>query len=285
MGALLERMARWIRGSKIQPVDQFVDRPGARIAFNVEDGETEGTPVVITHSFLASRGLEDSIGIFDWTPVRNRGKRLIRFDARGHGASSGEPGVEPYRWRALAEDLLAVADAAAPDHRAVDAIGESTGCGTLLWAVTKEPERFRRLVLVIPPTIRETRAEQSGIYQATADLIELRGPEAWSRVVDNFPPVPLLDAGGWARAREVPVSTDLLPSVLRGAAASDLPPEEALRALPQETLVLAWTTDPNHPTSSAEYFGEMIPRSRVHIASDPDDVRQWGEMVAEFLAG
>lgn len=263
----------------------FVDRPGARIAYAVTGADSGLPAVLVTHSFLASRQLEDELGIFDWSPVTTLGKRLIRFDARGHGESSGGTDEAEYRWPALAEDLLAVADTVSTDADPVDAIAESTGCGTVLWAVTRQPERFRRLVLVIPPTVREERSEQGEVYRASASLIELRGAEAWARLVDHFPPVPLLDRGGWSRARRIPVPLDLLPSVLRGAAASDLPAESALAALPHETLVLAWTTDVNHPVSSAEYLVNVLPNARLVVADDPDQVRGWGALAAEHLAG
>jgi pimeloyl-ACP methyl ester carboxylesterase len=264
-------------------VDEYLERPQARLAYNV-DGDGDGTPVVVAHSFLASRQLEDTLGIFDWRPVRAVGHRLIRFDSRGHGESSGRADEQDYRWPALADDLLAVLDAAEPTGAPVDAIGESTGCGSLLWAVVRAPERFRRLVLVIPPTIGDERQEQAQIYLAGASLIELRGAEAWSRLVDNFPPVPLLDQGGWARARSVPVSLELLPSVLRGAAASDMPADEVLATVQQPTLVLAWRSDPNHPDASATHLADVLPHSEVEIAEQPDDVRGWGERVARFLA-
>ncbi|MGN6741775.1 MAG: alpha/beta fold hydrolase [Amnibacterium sp.] len=265
-------------------MDEYVDRPGARIAYSIDGGPGDGAAVLIANSFLASRHLEDTVGIFDWSPVTAVGKRLIRFDARGHGESSGGTDDDDYRWPALADDLLAVADAAATAAPR-DAIGASTGCGALLWAVSRRPERFRRLVLVIPPTVRDERVQQGELYRATASLVELRGAEAWSRLVDNFPPVPLLDRGGWARARQVPIDLGILPSVLRGAAASDLPADEVLAGIEQETLVLAWTTDKDHPVTSAEYLGRALPNARVVIADEPEHVRGWGALVREHLAG
>jgi pimeloyl-ACP methyl ester carboxylesterase len=265
-------------------VDAFLDRPNARIAYSVQGRLDGAKPVVIAHSFLASRELEDRIGIFDWSPAAGNGSALIRFDARGHGQSSGETAEEDYRWPALAQDLLAVLDAAAPGVSTVDAVAESTGCGTLLWAVSQAPERFGRLVLVIPPTVRDTRAEQGELYRATAGLVEFRGAEAWARLVDTFPSIPLLDAGGWARARQVPVDLSVLPAVLRGAAGSDLPPDEVLSGLQQPTLILGWTTDPSHPTASAELLARLLPNSTMEIASEPDEVRGWGARAAAFLA-
>jgi 3-oxoadipate enol-lactonase len=264
-------------------VDAYLDRPHARLAYQVDDVGA-GTPVLVAHSFLASRELEDTLGVFDWSPLRADDHPLIRFDARGHGASTGEAVEAHYQWPALADDLLAVMHHALPRTALVDGIGQSTGCGTLLWAVTREPQRFRRLVLVIPPTIRDQRREQAGLYTAAADLIKLRGPAAWERLVDAFPPVPLLDQGGWARARNVPVDIALLPSVLRGAASSDLPPDGAIAALAQETLILSWSSDPNHPVESAELLADLLPHSAHQHATHPDQVRHWGRQVTAFLA-
>ena len=39
------------------------------------------------------------------------------------------------------------------------------GVGTLLHAVTRQPERFRRLAPVIPPTAWAARAAQAGDYR------------------------------------------------------------------------------------------------------------------------
>jgi hypothetical protein len=80
------------------------------------------------------------------------------------------------------------------------------------------------------------------------------------------------------------VEIDLLPAVMRGAAASDLPPDDVLKGFQQETLILAWTTDVNHPTSSAEHLSRVLPNSSLEIATDPDQVRGWGDRVAAFLA-
>lgn len=264
-------------------MDEHVDRPGARIAYSITGRPSDAPPVLIVNSFMASRHLEETIGVFDWSALPAAGRLLIRFDARGHGESTGGTDEADYRWPELAGDLLAVADAAAASVT-LDAVGESTGCGSLLWAVAREPERFRRLVLVIPPTVRDERVQQGEIYRAAASLIELRGADAWSRLVDGFPPVPLLDRGGWARARRIPIAIDVLPSVLRGAAASDLPEEEVLAAMEHETLVLAWTTDQSHPTTSAEYLADVLPNARLEIADEPDQVRGWGELVREHLA-
>jgi 3-oxoadipate enol-lactonase len=263
-------------------MDEYLDRPGARIAWSGSGPSDAAHALVVTHALATSREWEDEAGILDWSPVADAGARLVRYDSRGHGASSGEPAPEHYRWPGLAQDLLALADAVSPE-RPVDAMGESTGCGTLLWAVLSAPQRFRRLVFVIPPTRGPARAEQAELYTAAAEMIEVLGIDSWRRLIAAAVPAPILQAGGWPRTTRVAVRDDLLPSVLRGAAASAFPDDDALRSIRHPALILAWDTDPSHPVETAEHLAQQLPNSALEIATTPDAVRGWGARAAAFL--
>ncbi|TQF08066.1 hypothetical protein E6W39_00515 [Kitasatospora acidiphila] len=81
------------------------------------------------------------------------------------------------------------------------------------------------------------------------------------------------------------MSQELMPTVLRAAAANDLPDPQALRQLPHPTLVLAWDTDPSHPVATAEALADLLPDAEVHISRDLADIRTGGARAAEFLAG
>jgi pimeloyl-ACP methyl ester carboxylesterase len=78
--------------------------------------------------------------------------RVIGMDARGHGDSSRPEGPDAYRWDAFAEDLLAVAEALAPEHggRVAVGLGHSFGGTSVLGAAARHPDLFERLVLVDP---------------------------------------------------------------------------------------------------------------------------------------
>jgi pimeloyl-ACP methyl ester carboxylesterase len=264
-------------------VDEYLERPQARIAFSRSGPDAAEHTLVVAHSLATSRSWEDEAGVFDWSPVLGAGHRLVRFDSRGHGESSGPEAEEQYRWPTLAEDLLGVSGAVSPDA-AVDGLGESTGCGVLLWAVLAAPERFRRLVLVIPPTMGAEREEQAELYRAAAELIELRGPEAWQRMLSAATPPEILQEGGWTRPTWIPVWDELVPAVLRGAATSVFPDEAALRSIRQPTLILTWGTDPSHPLSTAEHLAAQLPAGTLEVATTPDGVRAWGRRAAEFLS-
>jgi 3-oxoadipate enol-lactonase len=264
-------------------VDEYLERPQARIAYSSTTATAERT-LVVAHSLATSRRWEDEAGVFDWSPVADAGARLVRVDSRGHGESSGGATDEQYRWPALGEDLIAVTRAVSPADP-VDALGESTGCGVLVHAVLAAPERFRRLVLVVPPTTGAARAEQAELYRGAAELIDLRGPEAWQRLVTAAAPPEILQRGGWTRPSWIPIRDELVPSVLRGAAGSAFPEDDALRTIVQPTLVLAWGTDASHPVSSAEHLAALLPAATLEVASTPDEVRGWGRRAAAFLQG
>jgi len=74
-----------------------------------------------------------------------------------------------------------------------------------------------------------------------------------------------------------------MPSILRGAASSDLPRRDEVRAIVVPTLILAWTGDPAHPVSTAETLAELMVLSELHVARDLAGVRRWPQLVSDFL--
>jgi 3-oxoadipate enol-lactonase len=105
------------------------------------------------------------------------------------------------------------------------------------------------LVLVLAPTAYQTRAAQVAEYRAGADLVEREGIARYLERA-NTEPVPAILArfADQYHPRHA-VAERWLPAVLRGAAESDLPAPDAVRAVTAPTLQLAWDTDPGHPVS------------------------------------
>ncbi|HAM45630.1 MAG TPA: alpha/beta hydrolase, partial [Propionibacteriaceae bacterium] len=112
--------------------------------------------------------------------------RVLRYDARGHGESSGDDDPSSYTWPALAGDLLQILDELAPGE-SVHAVGTSMGTGTLLHAALRDPGRFASLTLVLPPTAWETRRAKSADYSANAELVQRDGIDAFVSASDNIP--------------------------------------------------------------------------------------------------
>ncbi|MGK2949245.1 MAG: alpha/beta fold hydrolase [Acidimicrobiales bacterium] len=239
-----------------------------------------GPAFVWGHGLTSSRASEDVGGLFDWTPVTERGRRVVRYDAAGHGEAGGPADPAAYAWPRLADDLLALMDGLGVER--ADAGGASMGCATTLHAEVQAPHRFDRLVLVIPPTAWETRAAQAGLYEASAAVVEQDGKAAWLALAEQQPRPAI-----FAELPPFPVTADipeeLLPSVLRGAATSDLPPPEAIAQLAQPALVLAWAGDPGHPESTAERLAELLPAAELQVATRIREVLGWPAQVADFL--
>ncbi|WIM98486.1 alpha/beta hydrolase [Actinoplanes oblitus] len=230
-----------------------------------------------SHGIFFSPRVEDRLGLLDWSRLAGT-RRIRRYHQRGHGLSPGEPDPELYTWPRLAGDLLALAG-----DEPVDWAGSSMGTGTLLWAAARQPERFRRLVLMIPPTVRDGRVASRQAYESGAAGVEAKGKNAWVAIMRGFPrPEIFADVPAWEFDADVP--EPLLPAVMRGAARTDLPGDEALRAITQPVLILAWETDPGHPVASAELLAKVLPDARLHVSATSADVRTWPDRIGEFLA-
>lgn len=246
--------------------------PGARIAWAFSD--ESGHPVVQLHGLTSSRSRDR---VLDLDLGRGlTGTRLLRYDARGHGHSTGRPVPEDYLWSTLAEDLLHLLEVWFPGEQ-VHGVGPSMGAGTLLHAAVREPERFSGFTLLLPPTAWETRAARAEEYRRAATFIERHGLDRLI-AADASAPQPPASVG---HPDSVPhVSAELLPSVYRGAALSDLPDPALIARLTQPTTVLAWTEDPGHPVSTAEALTSLMPHAALQIASTPEAVRRWPAVLA-----
>jgi pimeloyl-ACP methyl ester carboxylesterase len=244
-----------------------------------------GRPFFWGHGLMGSMAQEDGAELLDWDELAACG-RLVRFDARGHGRSEATLDPAGYRWSELARDLLALADACG-EERAVWG-GASMGCATALHAAVAAPERTDALVLVIPPTAWKTRPRQARIYRGMAKMVDALGlaPLRWmvqlgglARVPEPLAQMQRSFAESLRRADRRAVA-----AAMRGAAASDLPPPDALATCEVPALVLAWRGDPAHPVATAERLGELLPQADVRIADGLDDVRGWTGAIRSFLA-
>ena len=234
-----------------------------------------GHPVVQLHGLTSSRARDRVLNLDLGRGLS--GTRLLRYDARGHGRSTGRKVPEDYRWENLAEDLVRVLDRWFPGE-AVHGVGPSMGAATLLHAATIEPDRFAGLTLMVPPTAWETRPDQASIYRAAAALIEADGVEAFLAGTRGSTPPPATVA---APETWPDVADALLPSLLRGAALSDLPAPEDIARVDVPTTILAWVDDPGHPLSTAGRLAALLPHATLTVARTPGDVEAWPEVLRQ----
>ncbi len=245
------------------------------LAYDVDGAD--GPLVVQLHGLTSSRDRDRQLGL-DLSRAL-RGHRVLRYDARGHGESTGTPDPDTYRWDRLADDLLTLLDHVAPGE-AVHGVGPSMGTGTLLHAATRAPGRFASLTFVTPPTVGRTRRAQADTYRARADLVAREGIDAFLALDVDSPAVPAM---GHAPDTRPTVSEELLPAVLRGAAASDLPHRRLILRLQTPTLILAWTGDKTHPMTTANRLHKAIYRSRLEVARTPYGIVAWPGLFAEHV--
>jgi pimeloyl-ACP methyl ester carboxylesterase len=226
---------------------------------------------------------EDDLGLFDWSSAESVA-RVVRYDARGHGdCECAHFEDRAYRWSALVDDMLR-----APGPGPFVAGGASMGAATAIYAAARAPRRIQGLVLVIPPTAWEAKPAQAEAYQAAADLLERGGVPAYLKALQSSPE-PRILVEELPEAREIALrhvrrmDHKVMPSILRGAASSDLPSRDEVRSIVVPTLILAWTGDHAHPVSTAEALAELLVLSELHVASDLAGVRRWPDLVRDFL--
>jgi pimeloyl-ACP methyl ester carboxylesterase len=241
-----------------------------------------GTPFFWGHGFASSRAAESSGALLDFDTLAAR-HRVVRWDARGHGASGGTADPAEFRWDNLALDALALATALGVGRFVAG--GVSMGAAVALHAAVLDRDRVAGLVLVLPPTAYATRPAEAAEYRAGADLVEREGVEPYTDHVNAQPTPKILQAfaAGFRFSPAVPAAW--LPAALRGAAASDLPPAAAVAALDLPALILAWDTDAGHPLSTAERLAELLPDADLHVARRLREVSAWTGLVDGFLAG
>ncbi len=250
--------------------------PGALLDTEISD--EGGHPVVQLHGLTSSRSRDR---VLDLDLGRGlSGTRLLRYDARAHGHSTGRKQPEDYRWSSLAEDLLALLDEVFPGEK-VHGVGPSMGCGTLLHAAVKDPDRFSSFTLMVPPTAWETRAARADAYLAQADFVEKEGVEAFV-AAGRLIPRPPAQSGS---PETVPqITEELLPWVLRGAALANFPDRADVAGIAVPTTILGWTDDPAHPLSTAESLVQLMPDATLRVAATPAQLQTWPQVLARDVA-
>lgn len=245
---------------------------GTELAYDLRGS---GEPAVQLHGLTSSRRRDETLGL-DLT-AGAAGLRVLRYDARGHGLSGAGGGAAAYTWPELAADLLALLDDVFPG-RPVHGVGQSMGAATLLHAALADPGRFASLALVIPPTAWGWRVAQAAAYLESAEVVEREGGAALAAATREQPLPPAVDPDRPFTVPDVPDA--VLPTVFRGAAATDLPGERELGRIGVPVLVRAWTGDAAHPVGVAERLAELIPGAGLAVASTPAEVASWPGQIA-----
>jgi len=254
----------------------FVDRAGVRIYWR-SDGHPTAPPLLLSNSLGTDHAF--------WDPVMPRLAdyfNVIRMDTRGHGASDAPAG--PYSMEMLADDTLAVADAAGLQRFAF--AGVSMGGGIGMQLAIHHSARLTRLMLCntaasFPAEVFEQRiaAVTAGGMAAVADGVLQRFFTESFRRRDTS----VLATVRSTLLRLDPVGYIGCCSAVRGASF-----ERALGAISTPTLVLVGEHDQSTPPEKGRAIAEAIPNAQVaslpvaHLAH-PEQPAAFVDLAVPFL--
>lgn len=121
-----------------------VDGAGVRLHV-VEAGPADGPLVVLLHGFPEFwYGWRRQVG-----PFARAGWRVWAPDQRGYGRSDAPPEVAAYDVDRLADDVLALLDAAGAERAHV--VGHDWGALVAWWLAMRDPDRIERLAVLNVP--------------------------------------------------------------------------------------------------------------------------------------
>jgi 3-oxoadipate enol-lactonase len=249
------------------------------VTLHVEvDGE--GEPVmVLAHGLTNScRELAMLTGFVAGTKVR--------FCFRGHGHSSSP--LTGYRFADFARDVRAVADA----YHATIAVGTSLGAGAIANLVADDPDRFDKLVFLLPAGLDVPFQYKERLLQ-TAAMIEGRPPpEAMEAILSDPERVARYVAAPWMRDVDAQMMGDLntegVPRAIREIV-EDWPRRDRhdMAKVTVPTLLICRRGDVIHPAEVGEILADVMPNAELLMFEDGDDL--WAAIpmlvarVAEFV--
>jgi 3-oxoadipate enol-lactonase len=210
----------------------------------------------------------------------------VRFCFRGHGhSSSPEHG---YRFSDFARDVEAVADA----YGAELAFGTSLGAGAIAHLVAREPDRFRKLVFLLPAGL-DRPFQYKERLERTASLVEGRSLDDAVEAlmsepdrVDAYLQYPWLR--DFDRQRMADLNVEGVPRAIREVI-EDWPLEdrEQMRRVTAPTLVICQEGDVIHPAEVGRVLAEIMPNAELIMFEDGNSmyasIPQLVERVRAFM--
>jgi pimeloyl-ACP methyl ester carboxylesterase len=221
---------------------RFLDRPGGRIAYDVEGAG----PLVVC---VPGMGDLRSVYRFLAPSLVEAGYRVATVDLRGHGDSDAT--FDAYDDVATGSDLVALVRELGEGPAVL--IGNSMGAGAAAWAAAEVPEVVASLVLV-GPFVRDVPVGRGAELAFRLALLRPWGPAAWNAWYARLYPGRKPDDLDAHRAR---IRASLRrPGRWAAFAAtthtSHAPVEARLNEVRARALVVMGDRDPDFPDPGAE---------------------------------
>jgi 3-oxoadipate enol-lactonase len=227
------------------------------VILNVEvDGE--GEPVtLVAHGLTNNRNELAAL-----TPLVPGTK--VRFDFRGHGRS-GAPQTG-YRFEDFARDV----DAVAREYGATRAIGTSLGAGAIANLMCREPERFERMVWLLPAGLDLPFPFKERYRQMAAELDDKSPEEALDAILSDpqraaeYVQTPWkleIDKLMWDHDHPEGVAR-----AIRGVIEDwPVPDRELLRRITVPVLLICIEGDEVHPVELGRVLARLLPNSELLV--------------------
>jgi len=213
----------------------------------------------------------------------------VRFDFRGHGRTVTSADAR-FGFEDFARDLDAVAAA----YGATAAIGTSLGAGALGNLVCRVPDRFERMVWLLPAGL-DVPFPLKGRYHELAGGLEGKTPsEALEAIMNRPEKIAEAVQTPWRWEIERILwehdDFDALARAIQGVVEDwPIPDRDLLRGISIPTLIVGIEGDEIHPAALARLLAELLPEAELVILQDQTDLyRRIPELVARvssFLQG
>jgi len=225
----------------------------------------DGPPVtVFAHGLTNSRN-----ELAPFTPALAGTK--VRFDFRGHGRSSvPEFG---YRFADFARDL----DAVATRYGATRAVGTSLGAGAITHLIAERPDRFERIVFLLPAALDVPLADHRD-FDRTAELFEtLDKDRAIEAIMSSAGRAATYERAPFLRAFDMMLWQDMNPvgvarairEVVRDVAIGD---RELLRRVTAPTMVICREGDSVHPVELGRVLADLMPNADLIVLPGEEEL-------------
>lgn len=261
---------------------ETIERDGVRIAYRV-DGSSDATRpwLVFSHSLACDHSM--------WDPQVDAFSdfRVLRFDTRGHGASSAPVG--DYTLELLADDVKGLLDALSVQR--CHFVGLSMGGMIGQQFALRHPGRFASMTLA--DTTSRYPAEARSVWDERLAVVRARGMDAIvPSTLERWFTAPFREREPEAVARIAQLIRSTPVAGYAGCAfgIARINLTARLATIDCPTLVIVGDSDLGTPRPMAEEIVRSLPGSRLHVIeraahlSNVEQPAEFNRVLRQFLA-